>query len=302
MTTLTEESKGNFWAPQGQLARTLSKRQQVGNPLFHSFPSHLPAAHPSFYGWRQHVTGSTTSAQPINPPGLTRYPSMGENWALKLSTPDKPIGEIPANQQQFAVYKNMSRHFTVAEAKLISFSGYFASMPAREAPGANWALGMDCQTWGNTKRSFFKTECRYPSGTGAAQWYLVNNAGSAVVIEPTNVTKRHTAGINQNKANLNYVELTVKLEANEEAGAYYSLQVNDLYFDLFNETTHWPESTQRGAQTPQGSEADPTTSAAHLLNYDGGTNFGIFGSAPSVEGSHPYRLICTDLMATVYDV
>ena len=52
----------------------------------------------------------------------------------------------------------------------------------------------------------------------------------------------------------------------------------------------------------QGSEADPTTSAAHLLNYDGGTNFGIFGSAPSVEGSHPYRLLCMDLMATVFDV
>jgi hypothetical protein len=156
------------------------------------------------------------------------------------------------------------------------------------------------QNWASSERSFFKAEVRYASGTSAPRWFLVNNAGSSVEIGPTNVTRRHTVGINQNKANFNYVELTVKLNANGEYGQYYSLQVNDLFFDLTN-TEHWPEPEQSGRETPQGGEAEATTSATQLLNNDGGMNFGIFGNAPSVEASHPYRLICADLMATIYD-
>lgn len=300
MTTLNSASKGAFAPVYLRNARAPSKHQQAGNPLFHAFPSGLPAARPSFYGYRQHFSGAGTAAQPINPMGLTRYPAMGENWALKLSTPDLPLAQIPANQQQFAVYKNLSRFFTAEEVGLISYSGYFASMCGREAPGGNWAIGIDSQTWGSKERSFFKAECRYSSGTGPAQWYLVDNSGAAVVLKPANVTKRHVAGINQNKANFNYVELVVKLNANGERGEYYSLQVNDLYLDLLDPTV-WEDPTQSGKQTPQGSEADPTTSAAHLLNFDGGLNFGVFGSASVAEGSYPTRLICCDLMATIFD-
>ena len=300
MTTLASEAKGVFEPPRAGYARTVSKRGQAGSPLFHAFPSNVSVSRPSFYGFRQHYAGAGVLGQPINPPGLTRYPVMGGNWALKLSTPDLPESQIPANQRQFAVYKNLSRYFTKTEVRLISYSGYFAVMPGREAPGANWALGIDSQTWGNTERSFFKVECRYPGGS-AAQWYLVNNAGEAIQILPANVSKRHTAGINQNKANFNYVEFTVKLNANNERGQYYSLQVNDLFFDLTNVET-WADPSQSGQQTPQGSESDPGTSAAHMLNFDGGLNFGIFGSAPSAAGSHPFRLICADLMATIFDV
>jgi hypothetical protein len=300
MSVLVSKTKGQFAPISRRHARAVSKRNQGGTVLFHAFPSGFSAARPSFYGFRQHMGGAGVAAQPINPPGLTRYPAMGENWALKLSTPDLPLASIPANQRSYAVYKNLSRHFKATEAGLISFSGYFASMAGREAPGGNWAIGIDAQTWGNTDRSFFKAECHYSSGTGGAQWYLVDNEGAAIAILPTNASARHTAGINQNKANFNYIELTVKLNANGERGQYYSLQINDLFFDLTN-VENWADPTQSGKQAPQGSESDPTTSAAHLLNYSGGLNFGIFGSASVAEGSHPTRLICVDLMATVFD-
>src|ERR1019366_1294273 len=69
MSVLTSKAKGMFAPIARHHARSPSKRAQGGSVLFHAFPSGLPAARPSFYGFRQHVTGAGVLAQANNPPG-----------------------------------------------------------------------------------------------------------------------------------------------------------------------------------------------------------------------------------------
>jgi hypothetical protein len=295
--TLTSTAKGNLNPIAAGFARTVSKRDQTGSVLFHAFPSHVSDAKPSFYGFApNHYGGAGTAGAALPPLGLTRYPSMGPGYALKLSTPDRPLTHIPTSQNNVAAYKRLSRFFTESESSLISFSGYFASMPGRVAPGSNWSIGIDAQMWGSTDRSFFKASCRYPGG-GAANWYLTDNSGAVVQLASSS---RITAGLNQNKANFNYVEMIVKLNANSGRGQYYGLQVNNTYFDL-TDTAVWADPTQSGQQSVQGSTTDPSSTTTHLLDFDGGLNFGVFFTGPGDDTSYPHRLICADLIATVFD-
>lgn len=279
----------------GGISRSPSNRKN-GTILFHS-----TFENGSREGWRQHYSGLEGTGDPLPPLSLTRYPPpfQGE-YALLLTSTDRAYAEIPAgNAQQFSAYKNLGRYFTTSEVKLLTFSGYFAEWnTGGYAPNANWGIGIDSQLYDNSDRSFFKMMVRRPSGS-AAQVYLANNAGAMVALTPTNVSKNHVIGLNQNKFNYNYVELTVDLSQNSGRGAYHSGRVNDLTFDFTNSAT-WADPTQSGQQTPQGAVGDPATTAAQFLDYRGGLNFGIFGDLlPGSLGA--FGLICDELTATIYD-
>jgi hypothetical protein len=283
--------------------RSPSKRRSQGDLLFgDTFSDH---GRPTFNHWRQHYAGQGTSGAPVIPPGLTRYPSL-DSYALVLSTPDKGISQTPSSQRGFGSYKNLSRWFTEDDAGLVTFSAYITTMVGRVAPGASWSIGIDTQKWGSSPgtydRSFFKLSCQYVGGVNGALWYLVNNAGTAVPLKRPDGsdTSGSTAGLNQNKANFNYVELTVDLSSNGGRGKYVSCQINNMVLDL-TDTNVWADSTQSGQQSTQGLGLGHIGSTSeYLLDYSGGLNFGVFGSMPNNDGAYPFRLFVSRPCATIY--
>lgn len=284
------------------VARTPSMRKQKGDVLF--YDTFSDGGRPTFNHWRQHYAGAGTAGAPVIPHGLTRYPAL-DSYALALSTASRDDAGTPDSQKGYGSYKNLSRWFTEADAHLISFSGFFTVLAGRTAPSANWGLGMDFQNWNSDDRSFFKVQCRYPT-SGSANWYAYDNIADSSTGDPGTGSPIQlpnsdhcTAGINQNKFNWNYVEMTIRLDANGNRGAYHSLQVNQKYFDLTDPAV-WPDSAQSGQQNPQG-DGNPASSAQHLLDYSGGLNFGVFGAAPATGKGYPFKLYCARLCATVYE-
>lgn len=225
-----------------------------------------------FDGWTDHW--ATYVPQPI----VSRSSEIcyRGTHSLMLSTGEAaspPGGDI---SNFVSTFKRLARH---DEYRYHHFSAYLGQgVGGYTDSWFAFQMYIDTQAFNNSKRSFYKLQFERPD----LEWQIVNNSGSFVTVPGFH----SFLGQNENKCGMEYVRLTVDMQANSGSGGYVELQSGNHVFDL----------TGLGAGSATGSvQYDGSNS---ITDFMGGLNLG-FGLSRNTSGLGGCQLFVDDVVYSV---
>lgn len=259
-------------------ARARSKFEQSGDVIFHAGGGN---------GWgtcRNHFHGRN----PGNAWSEVSYPGLGVGDAALLSAAAKPEGAPSGfySSDNAAIFANFNR---TQETGIVTTSAMVAvgNSPDSSAVGG-WFLCIDTQSYDNTKRAFPHVQCQRDPETGEHYWSIRSDAGTEITLPGSR--RVVDVGDNENKYNMNYVELGFRLDGGT-FGGYHHIQINET---VWTET----ELTALGA----GHAIEPPQVSGPMDSFGGGLNFGLLvyphwtAKAPTVGW-----IVANDFCATIND-
>jgi len=191
----------------------------------------------TFSGWADHFH----YARPTMPLSLeNRITFGGSSHSLRLAP---AVRDIPAaSGNGGGAFKRLDRP---PHGNLVSFSGQLAlrgdgSLTTEDWPFMSWGLAFDTQRWDNAARDFpqvtYQTRPNKADGTPQdPAWHVrVVRADGTTTSRVIPGTAGLGAGLNERKANSQYVRLTWELDRGDGHGRYYELQAGGRTFDLRN--------------------------------------------------------------------